>query len=189
MCEAARATQGFRLAHFGGDPAIGIPDAPKLECRTPRKERTRHEKVDITRCRLAAGGNTSHAGMGPHGPDRDHGAPSRPLRGDAKSGDEAGSREVGAGCHTMTEASSPASEEKQIADIPSKTFERGDVIFREGDESKSEAYLVHEGSVEARRRVDGEERILKTLVKGDLLGEVALFRDAPHSVTAIAVEH
>ena len=26
-------------------------------------------------------------------------------------------------------------------------------------------------------------------VKGDLLGEVALFRDAPHSVTAIAVEH
>ena len=90
---------------------------------------------------------------------------------------------------TMTEASLPAWQDKQIADIPSKTFERGDVIFREGDESKSEAYLVHEGTVEARRRVDGEERILKTLVKGDLLGEVALFRDAPHSVTAIAVEH
>lgn len=77
---------------------------------------------------------------------------------------------------------------EQIGDLPTKTFKPGDVIFREGDESQSEAYLIHEGSVEARRRVDGEERVLNKLVKGDLLGEVALFRDAPHSVTAIAVE-
>ena len=78
---------------------------------------------------------------------------------------------------------------EQIEDIPTKTFRPGDVIFQEGDDSQSEAYLVHEGTVEARRRVNGEERVLNTLVKGDLLGEVALFRDAPHSVTAIAVEH
>ena len=51
-----------------------------------------------------------------------------------------------------------------------------------------EAYLVHEGKVEARRQIDGAERVLRTLVKGDLLGEVALFGDAPHSVTALAVE-
>jgi CRP-like cAMP-binding protein len=76
-----------------------------------------------------------------------------------------------------------------IEELLTKTFEPGGVIFREGDASQSEAYLVHEGTVEARRRVDGEERTLNTLVKGDLLGEVALFRDAPHSVTAIAVEH
>ena len=75
-----------------------------------------------------------------------------------------------------------------IEDLPTRTFEPGAVIFREGDESQSEAYLVHEGTVEARRRVDGEERVLNTLVKGDLLGEVALFRDAPHSVTAVAAE-
>jgi CRP-like cAMP-binding protein len=78
---------------------------------------------------------------------------------------------------------------EQFGDMTTKTFEPGDVIFREGDESQSVAYLVHEGTVEARRRVDGEERVLNTLVKGDLLGEVALFRDAPHSVTAIATEH
>jgi NTE family protein len=51
-----------------------------------------------------------------------------------------------------------------------------------------EAYLVHEGKVEARRRIAGAERVLRILVKGDLLGEVALFGDAPHSVTALAVE-
>ena len=78
---------------------------------------------------------------------------------------------------------------EQIGGMLTKTFKPGDVIFREGDESQSEAYMVHEGTVEARDLVDGEERVLSTLVKGDLLGEVALFRDAPHSVTAVAVEH
>ena len=52
-----------------------------------------------------------------------------------------------------------------------------------------EAYLVHEGRVEARRVIDGTEHVLRVLGHGDLLGEVALFRDAPHSVTAVAVEH
>ena len=88
----------------------------------------------------------------------------------------------------MAESSSSAREEKQIADLPSEAYGAGEVIFREGDESKSVAYLVHQGAVEVRRRVDGEERVLNTLAKGDLLGEVALFRDGPHSVTAVAVD-
>lgn len=88
----------------------------------------------------------------------------------------------------MAESSSSAREEKQIADLPSETYRAGEVIFREGDESKSVAYLVHQGAVEVRRRVDGEERVLNTLAKGDLLGEVALFRDGPHSVTAVAMD-
>jgi CRP/FNR family transcriptional regulator, cyclic AMP receptor protein len=46
--------------------------------------------------------------------------------------------------------------------------------------------MVHEGTVEAWRLVDGEDRLLNTLGKGDLLGEVALFRKGPHSVTATA---
>ena len=88
----------------------------------------------------------------------------------------------------MAESSSSAREEKQIADLPSETYGAGEVIFREGDESKSVAYLVHQGAVEVRRRADGEERVLNTLAKGDLLGEVALFRDGPHSVTAVAMD-
>ena len=69
-----------------------------------------------------------------------------------------------------------------------RTFTAGDIVFRQGDPANGEAYLVHEGAVEVRRREDGEERLLRTLEKGDLLGEVALFRSAPHSATAIAVE-
>src|SRR5262247_4087438 len=75
-----------------------------------------------------------------------------------------------------------------VEDLPSQTFAPGDVIFRQGDSPTGAAYLVHEGSVEVRRLVDGEDRVLRTLAKGDLLGEVALFRDAAHSATAVALE-
>jgi CRP-like cAMP-binding protein len=75
----------------------------------------------------------------------------------------------------------------QFASVPSRTFNAGDVIIRQGDHATGEVYLVHEGKVEVSRQLDGHRRILRTLVKGDLLGEVALFRDAPHSATAVAV--
>ena len=48
--------------------------------------------------------------------------------------------------------------------------------------------MVHEGNVEIRRRVGGVDRKLRTLTSGDLLGEVALFRNAPHSATATALD-
>lgn len=76
----------------------------------------------------------------------------------------------------------------QFAGVPSRTFSPGDVIIQQGDRGAREAYLLHEGKVEVSRQVDGQRRILRILVKGDLLGEVALFRDAPHSATAVAID-
>ncbi len=70
----------------------------------------------------------------------------------------------------------------------SRIFNTGDVIFRQGDASSEEAYLVHEGTVEIRRVTDGEDTVHRTLRQGDLLGEVALFRGGPHSATAVALE-
>jgi CRP/FNR family transcriptional regulator, cyclic AMP receptor protein len=77
---------------------------------------------------------------------------------------------------------------RQIGDIPTRTYGAGDVIFREGDDAKGEAFLLHIGRVEIRKLIGGEERLLNTLNKGALLGEFALFRNAPRSATAIAVE-
>lgn len=73
-------------------------------------------------------------------------------------------------------------------EIPSRTFKPGDVIFKEGDDAKSEAFLVHEGKVEVRKNLGGEEKLLRVLAKGELLGDFALFRNAPRSATAIAAE-
>jgi CRP/FNR family cyclic AMP-dependent transcriptional regulator len=76
-----------------------------------------------------------------------------------------------------------------FGDLPHRIFQRGEVIFRQGDAGTGECYLVHEGKVEVRREIDGRERVFRTLAAGDLLGEVALFRDAPHSATAVALGH
>ncbi len=77
---------------------------------------------------------------------------------------------------------------RQIGDIPTRTFEAGEIIFREGDDAKGEAFLVHLGKIEIRKLIGGEERLLNVLKKGELLGEFALFRNAPRSATAVAAE-
>ena len=59
---------------------------------------------------------------------------------------------------------------RQIGEVPTRTFEPGTVIFREGDDAKGEAFMVHQGRVEIRKQIGGEERLLGTLAKGELLG-------------------
>lgn len=76
---------------------------------------------------------------------------------------------------------------RRIAGMQSRTFGPGEVVFRQGDPGQREAYLVHAGTVEVRRQTPDGERVLRTLEKGDLLGEVAFFSDGPHSATALAV--
>jgi CRP/FNR family transcriptional regulator, cyclic AMP receptor protein len=77
---------------------------------------------------------------------------------------------------------------RQIGDIPTRTFNPGDVIFKEGDDPKGEAFMVHVGKVEIRKLIVGEQRLLTTIGQGQLLGELGLFRQAPRSATAIAAE-
>lgn len=70
-----------------------------------------------------------------------------------------------------------------------RTFRAGEVIFREGDVPRDEAFLVHAGRVEVRKKVGDEERLLRTFVKGELLGELGLFTGgSPRSATAVAAE-
>jgi CRP-like cAMP-binding protein len=77
---------------------------------------------------------------------------------------------------------------RQIGDIPTRTFNPGEVIFHEGDDPKGEAFMLHIGKVEIKKLIAGEQRLLTTIGKGELLGELALFRNAPRSATAIAAE-
>jgi CRP/FNR family cyclic AMP-dependent transcriptional regulator len=67
-----------------------------------------------------------------------------------------------------------------------RRFGSGQVIFQEGDDSKNEAFLVQAGKVVIKKRVKGEERVLRVLGEGELLGELSFFRAAPRSATALA---
>src|SRR5439155_19177938 len=73
-----------------------------------------------------------------------------------------------------------------LGDIERRRFTPGAVIFDEGDDARGEAYVVHAGAVEIRKRFDGTERRLNTMGEGELLGEMALFRKAPRSASAVA---
>jgi CRP/FNR family transcriptional regulator, cyclic AMP receptor protein len=75
----------------------------------------------------------------------------------------------------------------EFGSLPLREFKLGDVIFRQGDDARPEAYMVRAGNVQVRKSMDDQERVLRTLVPGDLLGEIALFRNAPHSATAVAL--
>jgi len=77
---------------------------------------------------------------------------------------------------------------RQIGEVPTRAYKPGDFIFREGDAANGEAYMVHEGRVEIRRRFGEDDRVLRVIGKGDLLGEIALFRNAPRSAHAVAAD-
>lgn len=60
-------------------------------------------------------------------------------------------------------------------------------IFREG-EMGTAAYLILDGTVEIRLGAFGDTpKLLATLVKGDVIGEMALFDERPHMASAIAM--
>lgn len=73
-----------------------------------------------------------------------------------------------------------------LSQVQVRRFPAGHVIFQEGDDAHNEAFLVQSGKVAIRKRVGGEERTLRVLGEGELLGHVSLFRSGPRSATAVA---
>jgi rhodanese-related sulfurtransferase len=73
-----------------------------------------------------------------------------------------------------------------LGDVERRKFGQTDIIFREGADAHGEAYVVHAGTVEIRKRFDGVEKTLAKYGEGELFGELALFRNAPRSADAVA---
>jgi rhodanese-related sulfurtransferase len=74
-----------------------------------------------------------------------------------------------------------------LGDIERRRFKAGEVIFNENDDPQGEAYVVHAGTVEIRRRLDGHDKILNVLGEGELFGQIGLFlRSATRSAGAVA---
>jgi CRP/FNR family transcriptional regulator len=69
-----------------------------------------------------------------------------------------------------------------------RSFDPGQLVFREGDDSDT-CYIVREGRARAvRRHADGRAITLATFGPGDIFGELAMFEDERRSATIEAVE-
>jgi CRP/FNR family transcriptional regulator len=69
-----------------------------------------------------------------------------------------------------------------------RSFEPGQAVFREGDQSDT-CYVVSEGLARAvRSHGDGRTITLATFGPGDIFGELAMFEDERRSATVEAIE-
>ena len=68
------------------------------------------------------------------------------------------------------------------------TFKKNDVLLKEGNSSEV-VYLILSGKVEVRKGLHGQNpRLVATLGKGHVVGELSLFDNRPHTATVIALE-
>ncbi len=69
-----------------------------------------------------------------------------------------------------------------------RSFEPGQLVFREGDDSDT-CYVVRDGQARAiRSHSDGRTITLATFGPGDIFGELAMFEDERRSATIEAIE-
>ena len=83
-------------------------------------------------------------------------------------------------------------EERELVEVSQaavpRSFQRGEVIFREGDDGDT-CYVVRTGSVSIRREhMDGRTLALAELRTGAIFGELAMFGGETRSATAEALE-
>lgn len=78
--------------------------------------------------------------------------------------------------------------EKIRAEVDILHFNRGDVVFNEGDAGDA-LYLIGQGSVKISRQDNsGHQQVLTYMHPGNFFGELAMLNQAPHSARATAAE-
>ncbi|MEP7035089.1 MAG: Crp/Fnr family transcriptional regulator [Dermatophilaceae bacterium] len=71
--------------------------------------------------------------------------------------------------------------------MTSSQLERGEILFREGDQG-DRLYVIGEGKIKlGLTSVDGRENLLAVLGPGEMFGELSLFDPGPRTATATAV--
>ena len=68
-------------------------------------------------------------------------------------------------------------------------MKKGQVIFREGNQSDF-AFIIENGQIEvSRKRPDGNVEVLDILGKNEIFGEIGMIDGGPRSATATALEN
>ena len=66
-----------------------------------------------------------------------------------------------------------------------KTYNDGEIICREGEEGNN-MFVIQSGTVEVSKKLSEGEMVLRTMTKGEIFGEIALFDRKPRSATVRA---
>jgi len=74
-----------------------------------------------------------------------------------------------------------------IQQTQSRWYEKDAVIFSEGDFSQS-LFLMDEGSVEIKKKIDDQEHLIARLHARTIFGEMALTSEDPRSASVVAIE-
>ena len=69
-----------------------------------------------------------------------------------------------------------------------KRYTKGTTLFREGDESDDNVYVIHRGRIRLTKRIHHNDIYLETLGPGEFCGELALLMRSKRPVTATVVE-
>ena len=75
---------------------------------------------------------------------------------------------------------------KSLSQNELQTFEDGEIVFREGEES-SAMYVLRSGTIEILKDVAGHQVRLAMLDRGSFFGEMSLLEGLPRSATARAI--
>ena len=67
-----------------------------------------------------------------------------------------------------------------------KMYNDGEIICQEGEEGKS-MFVIQSGTVEVSKKLAEGEMVLRTMTKGEIFGEIALFDRGPRSATVKAI--
>ena len=68
-------------------------------------------------------------------------------------------------------------------------MKKGQVVFREGNQSDF-AFIIESGQIEvSRKRLDGNVEVLDILGKNEIFGELGMIDGGPRSATATALEN
>jgi serine/threonine-protein kinase len=73
------------------------------------------------------------------------------------------------------------------AEFPRRSFERDDIIIREGDPGDA-AYIIVEGRCAVQRETPAGTHTLRVIGPGDVFGEMAILTEGPRTATVVAVE-
>jgi len=68
-----------------------------------------------------------------------------------------------------------------------RVFDAGARIITEGDDGEH-LYVIEQGSPVCKKKIDGEEKVVKTCQPGDVFGELALLYNCPRAATVEAVD-